>query len=71
MASCGIISGKSSLERGLGLGPVDGLLRAIAALIGDDEFDVAAPTQRPIAPQTAEGRQVVRLLAEAMLVEMR
>ena len=54
IASCGISSGKSFAQQRLRLRPPGRLFRAIAALIGDDELDVASPAQRAIAGEAAE-----------------
>src|SRR5215831_1427668 len=43
---------------------------AIAVLIGDDQVEVLAPAQRPIAFQTVDRYEVVRLDAEAVVVEL-
>ena len=62
--------GKSSLMKGLRFGSISGILGAITALVRNDEFHVAAPTQRPISLQSCNGGQIVGFLAETVFVEM-
>ncbi len=47
--SCGSSSGKSALAKAAASGRLGRVFRSIAALVGDDQLDVAAPAQRAIA----------------------
>src|SRR5262249_26083219 len=46
------------------------ILRPIAALIGEEDFDVAAPAYGPVGRETAQRCEVIRLLSEATVVEV-
>ena len=69
MASSGMNSGKSSLERGVRLGLIGRFLGAIGALVGDDQLHVPAPPQRAVTLEAADRGQIVRFLTEAVLVK--
>src|SRR5260370_40563230 len=45
------------------------LLRAVAALIGDNQLNIAAPTEGSVPRQTSYGREVVCFLSESVAVE--
>src|SRR5580704_2882045 len=60
---------KVILRKKLGLGPVGGFLGTIAALVGDDQFDVPAPAQGTVTLQAPNGGQIIRFLTEAVLVK--
>src|SRR6266576_3993535 len=45
------------------------ILRPVASLIGDNEFHVPAPAERPVSRQTMDRRKIVDLLPESMLIE--
>ena len=62
--------GKGVTGKRLGFGAICGLFGTITALVGDDEFDVAAPAQSSIALQAVDGGKIVRFLAETVLVEV-
>jgi hypothetical protein len=47
-----------------------GRLGTVRVVVGQDEIDVAAEAQRPVDLEAAPGGQVVRLEAEAELVEL-
>ena len=51
------------------LGLIGRLLGTIGALIGDDELDVAAPPQRAVALEAADGGQIVRFLTQAVFIK--
>src|SRR5580692_107310 len=46
-----------------------GVLRSVASLVGDNEFHVAAPAERPVSLQTMDRRKIVGFLPESMLIE--
>src|SRR5258707_1078159 len=45
------------------------VLRSVASLVGDHELHVPAPAERPVSLQTIDGRKIVGLLPESMLIE--
>src|SRR5882724_1737103 len=61
-----ILAGKDFAFR-----PVAGIFRAIAALVGDDQFNVAAPTHRSITLEAGNRREVVGFLSQSVLVKTR
>jgi hypothetical protein len=48
---------------------IDRILGAIGTLISDDKIDVPTPAQGSVAREAREGREIVRLLTHAMVVE--
>ena len=63
--NCGKVVARKRLRFGL----ISRFFGTIAALVGDDEFYIASPAQRAVALEAADGRQVVRFLAESVFVE--
>src|SRR6185369_7634477 len=48
----------------------EGVFRSIAALVSNDQVQIAAPPQTAMSPQTSDCSQIVRFLAQAVLVKL-
>jgi hypothetical protein len=59
---------KIIVRQWLRFGPEHGVFGAVTVLIGQDEIHMATPTKGPIAAQTSNGREVVRLLAQSLII---
>src|SRR5215469_159693 len=62
-------SRKVVAHQSTGFGPIRGFLRAVTALVSNDEVDISPPSHRPIAAEAVNGGQVVWFQTEAMLVK--
>src|SRR5262249_14107419 len=62
--------GKVPAHQWLGRSPLTRLFGSVAALIGQDQLDVPAPAQSAVSRQTPEGRKVVWLIPQTLLVEI-
>src|SRR6185312_10119189 len=48
-----------------------GVLGSVASLVGDDEFYIPAPAQRPISSEAVDRCEVIRFFSETVVVELR